>query len=106
MTQRTYDWFLEPKDSYTNEVISKNVDEENTLINVVCADGQKHNLWQCSSGMRDMLWFSRSNLNIKFRIFGREGKNGKIKDLTFLFKNESGGKKKKQKQNRRIYGRF
>ncbi len=107
MRKREYEWFLEPKDSHTNKVISSNIGEENVLENIVCADGQKHNLWRCLSGMRDMLWFSRGDLNIRFSIFGREGKNAKPKDLTFLFKNEGGSGKKRRKRERKVYhGRF
>lgn len=103
MAKRTYEYFLEPKDNHTNEVISKNVGSGNFLENVMCADGQKHNLWKCPSGLVFMLWRSRSNLKIRFKIFNREG-NGKIRDCTILYKYDSGGKRKKKKK--KYYGRF
>ena len=105
MAKRTYEWFLEPKDSHTNEVISKNVGEENILRDAICADGQRRNLWRCSSGLFFMLWRSRSNLKIRFRIFNREGNNGQIRNCTLLFKNESGGGIRKRPK-RRFYGKF
>ncbi|MDO8486138.1 MAG: hypothetical protein Q7S77_00340 [Candidatus Staskawiczbacteria bacterium] len=107
MTKRKYEWFLEPQDSHTNEVISKNVGDENFSIDIVCTDGQKRTFWQCPSGLVLMLWRSRSNLNIKLKIFGREGKNGKIRDVTFLFKYESGGTRNKRNRARGvIYGKL
>ena len=105
MAKREYEWFLEPQDSYTNEVISKNVGEENFSGDVVCADGQRRNLWQCPSGLLAMLWRSRNNLDIRFRIFGREG-NGKIRNCTFLFKSGSGGRRKKLKRKSHRQGRY
>lgn len=100
MAKREHEWFLEPRDSHTNEVISKNVGEENILQNVVCADGQKHNLWRCPSGMVTMLWRSRGNLKIRFQIFSRELPNGKIRNCTLIFKNESGGKTRKKRRRK------
>ena len=104
MAKREYEWFLEPKDSYTNEVILKNIDDENASLDVVCEDGERRNLWRCPSGKVFMLWRSRSDLQIRFRIFSRELPNGKIKDCTFLFRNERGTGRKRPK--RKSYARF
>ncbi len=91
-----YTWYIEPQDSHTNEVMASNLDEENALRDVLCADDRRHNLWQCPSGILFMLVRSRIDMNIKFKIFGRQG-NGKIRDKTFLFKHESGIRRKKRK---------
>jgi len=105
MTKRSYEWFLEPRNNHSNEVISRNIAEENFSENVICADGQSRNLWRCPSGMVFMLWRSRSNLKITFRIFVRQLPNGKIRNCTFLFKNEKSGKIRK-KQKGKSYAKF
>ena len=106
MAKREYEWFLKPTGNvaHTNEVLSRNISEENAMQDVLCQDGKKRDLWRCPSGIVFMLWRSRSNLKITFRIFSRELPNGKIRDCTFLFKNENGGKNKKKK--RRSYAKF
>jgi hypothetical protein len=97
--KRIYEWFLEPNDSHTNEVISRNVGAENIMEDVLCADNQRRNLWRCPSKKVFMLWRSRSDLRIKFRIFSRELPNGGIRDCTIAFKNEPGKKAKKRRKN-------
>lgn len=106
MAKREYEWFLEPTGnvSFTNEVLGKNLGEENAMEGVLCQDGKKRNLWRCPSGMVIMLWRSRSNLKITFRIFSKALPNGQVRECTFLFKNDSGGKSKKKK--RRSYAKF
>lgn len=100
---REYIWYLEPRGdiAYSNEVLGKNIDEENASTRI-CADGEHHNLWQCPSVLVFMLWRSRtglSKLGRKFavRIFCQEGE-GKIRDVTRIFKNERGSPKKKGKK--------
>ena len=80
--KRQYEWFLEPRDSHTNEVISRNVGAANFCDELLCRDGQRRNLWRCLSGLVFMLWASRHDLGIKFRIFNRELPNGEIRDIT------------------------
>ena len=98
--QREYNWFVEPRGdvAHTNKVISENVGEENAMQEMLCADGKKHNLWQCPSTLILFLWRSRVGLKISFKIFSQEGKNGKIRDATFLFKNDRGSPKKRRKK--------
>lgn len=97
---RNYTWFAEPKGdvSYTNQVLAKNANgEEDALQDVLCADGQRHNLWRISSGQIFMLWRSRVNLRIQFAIWCKEG-NGKIRNVTRLYKNDRGSSKKKKQR--------
>lgn len=98
--KREYEWFLEPccDVAYTNNILSKNIEEENALQDVPCQDGKIRNLWRCPSGMLFMIWRSRGNFGKEFKvkIFCRE-KNGKARNVTFLFKNENKGKKRKRK---------
>lgn len=96
---REYTWYLEPKGNvaHSNEILGKNIGEENALQDVLCADGKLHNLWRCPSGLVFMLWNSRKNFSMfgkKFaiRIFCREG-NGKIRDVTGLYRNQHAKKR-------------
>lgn len=98
--KREYEWFLEPCGdvAYSNEILSRNIgSEENALKDVPCSDGVSRNLWRCPTGLVFMLWRSRGNFGTKFKmkIFCREGK-GQIRNVTFLFKNERGGIKRKK----------
>lgn len=93
--QREYTYYLEPVKSnfaHTNEVISKMLADTaspssdssagtDILRGVICADGNEHNLYRCPHGLLFMLWCSRKNLEINFRVFAQEG-NGKIRDIT------------------------
>jgi len=96
-----FKWYLEPKNSHTNEVISKSpgVSEENCHIGKVCADEESHNLWEVPSGVAFMLHRSRSDMKLKLRVWGQEG-NGKIYDKTrWLSKEKGTGKKKKRRHS-------
>jgi len=99
--KREHEWFLEPRDSHTNEVLSRNLSAEDFSEAMLCSDGKTRPLWRCPSGLVFFLWRSRQNLKIRFSIFSQEGK-GKIRRCTFLFKNESGGKRKKRKSHARF----
>lgn len=97
--QRKYVWYLEPRDSHTNEVFSKNpsLDNEDCQIGRICADEKPHNLWKCPSGMLLMFLRSRNDMEIKFRVWSQEG-NGKTYDKTrWLFSRERGTGRKKTK---------
>ena len=85
MTERKYIWLIEPLDSHTNEVISREVPEENFSRGVICEDGIPHNLWGCDYRIVATLIRSKRDLGLKFRIFNRCG-NGKIRECAFLFK--------------------
>ena len=69
MSKCEYEWFIESKDASTDDVIGKNIGEENYLKNVLCFDGKERNLWQCSSTRIWFLWCSRKGLKIKFKVF-------------------------------------
>lgn len=83
MKTRRFTWYLEPKDSHTNKVVSESpgISEENFHKEIMCADGNPHNLCECPVELMYSLVRSASQLNLKFRIWGKEG-NGKIYDKT------------------------
>jgi hypothetical protein len=108
MAKREYEWYLFPTGNVarSNRVIASNLPEENVVIEVFCQDGKKRNLWKCPSGMVMMLWRSRRDLNITFKIFCKALPNGQIRDCTFLFKNDSGSRKKFKPKKSRVFSNF
>lgn len=102
--KREYEWFLEPCGdvAYTNNILSKNIGEENALQDVLCQDGKMRNLWRCSSALILMLWSSRKNFGkeFKIKIFCKEGK-GMARDITSWYKNRN--KRKRMEKRSGIY---
>lgn len=87
MKQRTFTWYLEPGDNHTNKVISETagIDAENFHERITCADGRPHSLWECPAQLMYAFLGSVRDLNLKFRIWGKEGK-GKIYEKTGVIK--------------------
>ena len=108
MSKREHEWFLEPKDDWTKKVLEKNLGEENYVENVLCFDGKTRNFFKCKYDQILFLWRPRKDLGINFEIFGREGENGKVRLLTFLFRDEGVKKSVVAKRNyyRYLRGRF
>jgi len=100
--ERKYEWFVEPLDSHTNKVISENVGAENFCHDFPCHDEQKRNLWRCPSAMVFMLWRSKKDLALKFKVYSRELPGGQIRDCTTWYRNANRAKQK----NRLVQGRI
>ena len=90
--KRIYLWYLEPIGAWTNGVIARCCAKEDFLSEVICADGRRHSLWRCAEEVRDAVVASKIILELKFRIFCREG-NGEIRNVSFLFKRKRPMKK-------------
>ena len=99
MPEREYIWFAEPLDSDTNEIIAQQLPASDFNSEIVCVDGRKHNLWTCSNQFAMSLVESEKSLDLHFKIWGKQGHHGKIRDkLSSLVKN--GRKYKKQKNKK------
>lgn len=99
MSKQEYEWFLEPQDAQSNEIIAMEVSEENSYRAVPCNDGKQRDLWLVSFSQANFFWQSRSSgINIKVfcRTINKGISRGKAKDITFLFRNKS-SKRQKQK---------
>lgn len=113
--ERVYTYYIEPAKrsfAHTNEVICKMLAETassssdfsagtSMLCGVICADSKVHNLYYIPSGLLFMLWSSKENLKINFRIFCQEGR-GQIRDITTWYKNRHLSKKQKKLIERRL----
>lgn len=79
MANRNFIWYLEPLNPHTNEVIGKNVGEENAQEDVVCDDGERRNLWRCKDyrQARDLLKMNGVNAFLT-ALWRQENENGKV----------------------------
>ena len=93
MYKRNYTWFIEPLSILTNEVIAKEL-----IYNDLISREKGRNLWECSYDFALRLMKSKVNSNLDFRIYGREGRYGKIRDCTFLFSSKWRKKLKRGKK--------
>jgi len=95
MAGKVYNWFIEPKDSRTNEAIASGCSEENLVTGIECADEIKRNLWRCTPQFRDKLVASRKSLGLNFEVFCSEGKNtfNRIRNVSHLFLKKNKTKK-------------
>lgn len=80
------DWFIEPKDEQSNKRIAEFLGgqqvAESICENIVCADGQRRNLYRCQFAQIRHLWPSRQT-GLKFNVFCQKWP-GLPNDLTNL----------------------
>ncbi len=80
-----YDWFVEPLNKETNDLLASALEETSFCENIFCEDGHLHNLWQCTAPLISYLKGSRRRISsIRFRVFSRKGQ-GEIRECTFLY---------------------
>ncbi len=70
-------WFLHPRDSYTNEVLSEalqGLHSQEKFSNQECQDGEKRNLIEVPDySFVARCWRSKTSLRISFKIFRAQG---------------------------------
>lgn len=93
-----YFWYIEPLDSRSNAVIATRLPEENAIEDAITENGAKRNLWGCDHDFAKRIWKSKTDLGIDIEIYNRQGKSGKIRKCTFLFRRQLNRKKSWQKQ--------
>ena len=93
MRKREYVWFIEPLDSATNEVLSREIRGERFCREAICEDGKKRNLWVCSWSFVSAFKKSKSALALKFKVFNCCS-GGKIREFKFPYL------RKRKKQSR------
>jgi len=89
MAKRHYTWFIRPLDAHTNETISRELDalaltEENFNQVQICEGKTKYNVIEIPSEIIDYLLRSKDYLNLEFKLYIKEGRNGKIKEANWL----------------------
>ncbi len=96
-----YDWFIEPGDKHTNEVIASESPGEEPLRNVLCGDGIRRNLWQCSFRFIRYFKNSQKSAALRFEVFNRRKPNGAIRKCP-LFELERKKEKLRKKVRKKI----
>lgn len=91
-------WYIDTSgDAHTNEVVARLLQAEIPAIDqssfVLCQDGERRDLWKVSYATITKLKNSKSQLNLKFTVFKRDGKYGPVRKWDFP-KNKLTGKKK------------
>src|ERR1035437_7588034 len=81
--QREYHWFAEPRDGNTNNVLASQHSEEDFLRDVPDSDNVKHSVWRLNSQSMAFLRNSRSQRQLKFRLYVQEG-SGLMRSTKFL----------------------
>jgi len=94
MRERKYVWYVEPLDSDTNSAISDYLKESSITAeckSVLCADGKKRNLWRCNSfDLVQALRNSKKSLNLRFKVYIKEGRGSVRSGPPFLSKKKGG----------------
>lgn len=88
------DWFVEPSDAHTNEVIARNLSATNQLnenVDIEDDKGVSHSVYQVEShSFITRLYRDRQKFSLRFNVYTRQGKNKPIRLWQF-----EGDKKKK-----------
>ena len=89
LEKSTYEWFVEPHDSHTNKVIAERLATLNMLTDPACQElkdkkGNDHTVFIVPGyPFINSLNHSKSNLNLRFKVFGRKNKNNPIEEPIF-----------------------
>ena len=93
-TLKTF-WFIEPLSAETNQSIAAELAKTADVceaIDLPVGDGSEHHAFQLPSyHLVSMIYAAKDKFGLKFRVYRRQGKYGKIEEWHF------GAKKKKVK---------
>jgi hypothetical protein len=81
------DWFVEPLDSHTNEIIAKNLAAVNKVdenVDVIDASGESHSVFQVEDhSFVTRLYKDKRKFSLNFNVYYRQGKNSKLRPWRF-----------------------
>ena len=95
-------WFIEPNDSYTNEIIARRLAEVNEIAdstNTVIEDdkGIEHSVYQVKNHQRILEFCkSRNQFQLKFKVYTRTGIDAPLKESVIDSPEFKKAKKKKE----------
>ena len=100
--QSTTQWFAEPLDDFSNTVIARLVHADETemqIFIVTDTDGHTHNAWLIESWSQiKYLQSSSQNIALRFNIWERQNKEGRVrKAVRFAQQYPNRGKKPSRK---------
>ncbi|MFZ4632536.1 MAG: hypothetical protein ACOYL8_05080 [Patescibacteria group bacterium] len=109
--EKTTAWFIEPKDSHTNEIIARRLAEVNEIAdstNQIIEDdkGIEHSVYQVKNHQRILEFCkSKNQFQLKFKVFTRPVIDGPLKES--VIDSEEFKRAKKQKKITQItFGRI
>lgn len=76
-------WFVEPREARTNKVIAETANPEDAY-QLTNEDGYLVDVWQLEWRQVAELIGSQKFLNLNFRLWGRRGVSGQIKNYAWL----------------------
>lgn len=83
-------WYVEAT-GHTNEVIARELPEENAHKGILCQDGEKRDLWECEYAFIAKLLKNETSAKLQFEVFYRESRYGPVKPWPFLRKKRKPG---------------
>lgn len=82
-SKRPCTWFIEPLDSYSNEVIGRGLSDR-CAGRFRCSDGRDHDLWECESwAFVRGVCRSEEDLKLNFEVWCRVGDFCSIRKFPF-----------------------
>lgn len=85
--RRKCDWFVEPRDSATNEIIVSALrdwgKEDGIIIGLVDDAGRAHNVYQVPYSLVAIFWRNRRQMGLDFFVYNRQGPHGKVRRWKF-----------------------
>lgn len=84
--KRECTWFIESRNLLTNEVLARELSDENFNRDVMCSDGIARNLWECTHRLITYLRKSRFAVPLDFYVFNRMGEHGPVRRSTITEK--------------------
>lgn len=78
-------WYVEAT-GHTNEVISSKLSIQDAQQNILCIDGKKREMWECTYSLITTLKKNRRSGQLVFKVWYREGQYGPVREWPFLDK--------------------
>lgn len=75
-------WYIGTNDADTNKYIAMD-NSEKSEIGII--KGIEEPLWQCTFTFVKKMKVNKANLNLKFNVYVKQGRNGQIRKHDFLF---------------------
>jgi hypothetical protein len=86
MPDRFCTWYVDPLgDPHVNAILAENCASEDICQSIICADGERRNLWRCTHKfIADLLRFGMASKH-RIAIYRKIGTHGKI--TLWIFEN-------------------
>ncbi len=86
--KKIYTWYVSPLNAHTNQVIVETMEREIMVDQYI----NQNYLIECPFQLINFFIKSEKKFNLKFKIYNKKGKGGKIREINFLRKKTKGRK--------------